>query len=221
MRLVNSFSFIAAAAVVLLSGSALALSTTHSFSNFSFLGSGGNVVGNTIDGLAIGDTFEVAIALANTVSDGILSVFTHLTYDNSVINIVNGFADDLGPPPEAGFPQSTFVTVLGAPEDAVGQPAGTSIGLALGVLTPFLGDRYYGSRINTIGAIAIFQVVGLGTTNINHVETGYTVLEDRANGTNQALTFSAPLLIVVPEPGIALLMGLGFGGLALSGRRRA
>ncbi len=198
MRHLIGVSFITAAAVVLMSGSAFALSTKHSFVNLTGLGPDGNIVGNTIDTLAIGDRFEVLIELDNTSFDRIRAIFTHLTYDNSAINIVDGFTN-VGSIVEPGF-NCNILTFLGALEDALGEPAGTAIGIALGVSNPTASDGFFSSFVSDALVLAIFEVVGLGTTSIDHVDTGYTVFRDRASGADGVLEFSAPLLVVVPEP---------------------
>lgn len=212
MRHFISSSFITAAAVVLMAGSASATSMSLSLTNITGLSSG------DINALEVGDSFEVAITLDNSSGDDMFSVFTFLNYDSSVIDITAGFADGSSFPTEPGFGTGNSLVVLGAPEQAAGQPAGVAVGLALGVSNPTTGDGLYSATNSGIVAIAIFTVVGLGDASVAHVDTGNT---DIRTGTTD---FGSPLSIQtvpVPEPGTALLMGLGLGGLAFSGRRRA
>ncbi len=196
MRHLTSLSSIAVAVILLLAGSAFALEAEHSFTGGAItgLGTDGDILGNTIDGLVIGDTFEVAIALDNTAGDDISTVFTHLAYDNTVINIVNGFVSLVDFPGEGGFTGNNLIP-LGPPEDAVGQPAGTAISIAFGVSNPATGNGVYSAPNSGVVAIAIFQVVGNGATDIDHIDTGNTIF----NGFFQSPTFSAPLLIVVSD----------------------
>lgn len=210
------------ALIALAAGSAQAVSSTHSFSDLLGLGlpAGAVQVGNDLSELEVGDTFEVSIFLDNNPADTFLSIFTYLQYDPSVLSIAQGFADLTAFPTEAGFGTGNALVALSAPAPAAGQPAGTAIGIALGVSNPATGDGLYSRAAEGVIAIAVFQVIGAGSTAISHVVAGGT---DIRTGTGE-VAFSAPLTVsttVIPEPGTALLMGLGLAGLASAGRRNA
>ena len=86
--------------------------------------------------------------------------------------------------------------------------------------TGFLDEGIDGPQ-DTPDARATFQAVGLGTT-ILEAGTGdqwdVVVLppDEGTQPAEQSITFA---IQVVPEPGTALLQGLGFAGLAISRRR--
>lgn len=204
-------------ALVLLVGSAQAISTTHDFSNLVGVGipAGATQVGNELSGLQVGDRFEVGLEVDNLSGDTFLSIFTQLVVDPNVLVIAEGFIDNTALPPEAGFTGNSLV-ILGEPEQAAGQPDGVNIGVAIGVSNPATGDGLYSAANAGTVAIAVFEVVGEGSTTIEHVEAGGT---DIRTG---ALQFSDALTVTVPEPAVfgssvAALVSLGF---VVSFRRR-
>jgi hypothetical protein len=196
--MIISRPIIAGLAVFLAATSAhAAVSSTHRFSE-AFAPNPGVLTGNTLSGLAVGDLFGVEIDLTTVSGDGFVSIFTYLTYDPAALQLVDGFTDASGIGPDLGtVPTRNQVAILGAPAPAAGQPAGTGIGLALGVSNPTTGNGQYNGVLNgAVIAFAQFKVLSTsGSSQINHVETGFSDI--RAGG---PLAFSGPLTVTVPEP---------------------
>ena len=67
----------------------------------------------------------------------------------------------------------------------------------------------------------IFDVIGTGTTVLTYgLRTGDAITSSTTyNPLTGALTFGSVTINVIPEPGTALLMGLGLMGLGVAGRR--
>ena len=72
-----------------------------------------------------------------------------------------------------------------------------------------------------VHARLVFQVVGIGQTGINigpdNINGGVVIGTGEILGTDIGSTLN---VTVVPEPGTALLMGLGLAGLGIAGRRK-
>lgn len=70
----------------------------------------------------------------------------------------------------------------------------------------------------------VFRIASLGTTTINIGTNANPTLGNvvvlTGGATEQAVNANIVLATVVPEPGTALLMGLGLAGLATAGRRK-
>lgn len=192
-----SSSLALVAVAFLATTSAHAISSTHDFSELVVpIPSGAVLAGTNLSGLEVGDQFEVSIDLDNTSADTFLAIFSHLKYDPAVIEIANGFADLSAFPTEPGFGTGNSLVALSAPAPAAGQPAGTAIGIAIGVSNPATGDGLYSSANSGVVAIAVFEVVGEGSSTIVHQVAGGT---DIRTGT-MSVDFSGPLTITVPEP---------------------
>ena len=207
------YSFVAfaiAAMVVAGAGSAQATSLSLSFSNLSGTADG-TVNGNEVSDLAVGDQVEITINVDNTSGNPIQALFTFLNTTPGILELNQAVA--LPVPPEVGFSTDILTPLAGFGEQNVIGPAGQLLGLAHQVLPDGVADDAYSNAVS-FGAVAIvFNVVGLGVTDIVHVDDASVV-------GGSGLSFDGgPLTVVVPEPGTALLMGLGLAGLAAAGRR--
>lgn len=211
-------TLIAAALVVLGAGSAQATSASLSFENLLGIGIPATATqsGNTVSGLVVGDLIEVGITVDNTAGDAVQALFTFLQADPGVLAIRGDLS--VGAPI---LDQGTFgpgpLSVIGTPEPAFGQPAGTHIGLAHG--TTGLPTTAPGPDL---AAIAVFEVVGVGPAggyDITHILTGNSIINQDTGGSALEIVGGPLTVNVVPEPGTALLMGLGLLGLGAAGRR--
>ncbi len=195
--MIVSRPLVAALAVFLAATSAHAVASVHRFSE-AFAPNPGVLSGNTLSGLAVGDLFGVEIDVTTISGDGFVSLFTYLTYDPAALELVDGFTDASGIVPDLGtIPTRNQLAILGAPAPAVGQPAGTGIGLALGVSNPTTGNGQYNGVLNgAVIAFAQFRVLSTsGSSTISQTETGFSDIP--AGG---PIAFSGPLTVTVPEP---------------------
>jgi len=172
--------------------------------------------GNTVSGLVVGDLIEVVITVDNTAGDAVQSLFTFLQVDPNVLAIRDDLSVSVPILQESGFGANGPLSVIGTPEPAFGQPAGTVIGLAHGTT----GDPTAATLVEP-AAVAVFEVVGIGSTDIAHILTGNSIINQDLGGEPLQLSGGPLTATVVPEPGTALLMGLGLIGLAAAGRREA
>jgi hypothetical protein len=198
MRLLTSI--VLALAIALTAGAASANSLALSVSNAG----GGVLTGNTVDFGAGGGTVQYQITLTTTQT--ITGVGVSAAYDSSASAV-----GSQNPNIFVFTPPSTFTSLgqLGPGPVAVGP--GT------------LSSWNYG----TVGAPLPVGVFNLGTLTVTTaVSTGVTVgvltvNDDYTDAAFQSIALGAgnAQINVVPEPGTALLMGLGIIGLAVAGRR--
>jgi hypothetical protein len=174
--------------------------------------------------LQIGDTFSIQLRLNTEGETGINLLYASTqTSDPSVVSFVSGVspAAILVTFTTSGVPVSVARNAQpqdGVPGDAAGRVRAASFG------SP---DPSGGSSANQLLSTLTFVATGAGTTSIAPlVETMTAANNDRVdvNGVNvTASVTTGPGLevTVVPEPGTALLMGLGLAGLGVAGRRKA
>jgi hypothetical protein len=184
------------------------------------LETGGNILGGNSAGVvvdagtrtitaAVGDFIEISLTVSNPGADSVESLFTFVNVDLGVVNTANAAA---APILAEGFGGSTLGTLAGYGDQAVGQAPGTLVGLAHGSTSGT--SEAAGPDLATV---IRFQVVGTGTFQLSQSLSGNSVI----NGGADAPDLGPGYLVVVPEPGTALLMGLGLAGLAAAGRREA
>lgn len=205
MRLFNSF--LVALTALLAAGSASALvSVSHT--------------ATTATSIAVGETVTIQVRVSWDGSGQLLGVFSSTAAaDSSVLageSAVNGanlyrgslfaFTD-----PDTGDATSLGRFGQGQLRQAV-DPVGVVRSIQYGSLSPILPG---GAAANVLVTTITFRAVGAGVTTIG------TFLAPADTGA-QGDTFDGGASIqvtVVPEPGTALLMGLGLAGLGLAGRR--
>jgi hypothetical protein len=201
--------------------------TTASAVEFSVVGA------NSID-LAVGESVEISINVDNASATGVNGLGASVwDYDEAVAGFTSGVAS-----------RSFFVQFCGAPNNCFGgvdQAANaffdrlalreSSIGTSgnrvtivnAAALSPSSAtgalDQGWDGTTGTPDIVVVFTATGLGSTTLQ-IGTGYTgdgvVLGDGSLIQADGATFT---INVIPEPGTALLMGLGLAGLAVAGRR--
>jgi len=204
MRLFNSF--LVALTALLAAGSAAATVTVNN--------------STTATTLNVGDTFTVAVRLTYDGEAGLQGVFSSTQWDASVLQLQSHTA----------FPSSILAFVDPDTADVIpglsrlggdnqpGDPAGILRTVQYG------GVSAVDTRAATTGSGRListltFKVIGgAGQTSIASIiaagDSGATG-NQFVNGTSASVTINA-----IPEPGTALLMGLGLAGLGFAGRRR-
>lgn len=199
-------------------GTAQATTGTLSFDNLVGIGTpdGSTLDGNTLSNVEVGDLIEVVITVDNTAGDAVQALFTFLQVDPDVLAIRDDLSTSVPILAEGGFTGNGPLSVIGTPEPAFGQPAGTHIGLAHGTT----GDPTQAALIEP-ATIAVFEVVGVGSTDIAHILTGNDII-NQAEGGEDLEIVGGPLTVVVPEPGsfLASLASLGIVGTIVFVRRR-
>lgn len=160
-----------------------------------------------------GDTFSIQLRMDTEGESQITSVFVSVSSDASVFAFTGGTS-----PGQILFNTSTFEGIARVSQPFVlsTDPAGNIRAASFAALSPSNV-----SATNQLLATLNFDVLDPGTTVISvFIATGDDVT---VNGVSMIgdLTFVESVEItVIPEPGTALLMGLGLAGLAAAGRRR-
>jgi hypothetical protein len=210
MRLFKSI-FVTAVVTMMVASSAQALVTANASS--------------AADGTtqSVGFTFDVDISVTWDGAGSLTGIFTSHTWDSSQLALIG--AD----------------STLGAPGMFETRPnimAGTSFAPVMGrfgtIATGVAGDDLSASartvQYGTVAAIAAsragtdlvvrltFQIIGAGD-GVAEITNANLIGDSGANGDAYAL--GTGVAVAIPEPGTALLMGLGLLGLAGAGRRNA
>jgi len=209
MRLFKSF--LVALTVVFTAGSAAALVTvTHT------------AVGSTTD-LAIGSAVTIRVTASWDGEAGLFSLFSSTASGDA--SVLVGESAVSGANPSPSFRGSLFAFTDGDTGDSTslgrfGQGqlrqavdgANVIRSVQYGSLVPILPG---GAAQNQLVATLTFRAVGAGTTTIGY----FLALGDTGAQGNGTVVGAPVTVTVIPEPGTALLMGLGLAGLGLAGRR--
>lgn len=173
--------------------------------------------------LAIGDEIKIEVRAAWNGAGALQGIFSSTGFDASVLELVSacqsgtsctnafrgslfaGMDPDSNPTSLARFGQN----LLQQP----GDPAGLIRTVQYGSLTPIDPS---GANANLLVTVLTFRAVGAGSTNVGYV----LGLGDTGAQGDATAVGSSVAVTVVPEPGVAMLMGLGLAGLSLAGRRR-
>lgn len=200
-------STLAAISMVLIAGSASALvSVSHS---------------SAADGTTLlpGDTFTVDVAVSWDGAGTLSGVFSSTGFDDSVVQFVSADWFGLGETASSVFdvfPPPVFLPGLGrlGGISFAGDPASLVRTVQYGIAPPGSANAL-GAAANVLITTLTFEAVGGGSTTIGTV---FGTADVGAAG--DAFDGGADVVVnVVPEPGTALLMGLGLAGLAAAGRR--
>jgi hypothetical protein len=170
--------------------------------------------------LNVGDTFSIQYRLNTEGETHITSIFTSVFADPAIFSYVSGTSPGfilLDPTYGELLSRATQPVPVTNPADpapvggvhagnfATTNPAGSGVASAAQLL-----------------ATLVFQAIAPGTTVIGaQPVSGDDLTVSQASVIGEVTwTDSAPIT-VIPEPGTALLMGLGLAGLGLAGRRNA
>ena len=208
MRTRNSIILSTLLAIGLGAGSAAATDANLQFTDLAMQTSPGVVITGNSATASLGDVFEISIFVDNANADAVVDLFTFVNVTPGAFTRLNGVGL---PILDEGVFGQVLTPLSGFGNQAVGQAPGTLVGLAHGVVGT--GDST--AARNEQATVLIFQVTGTGVFEITQSESGNSTI----NGVDQGPSFGPSLTVVVPEPGTALLMGLGLAGLAAAGRR--
>lgn len=176
----------------------------------------------TLD-LTPGDVIALSVTVTNAAADSIQAIFASLVTDSTQMSFLGGaFTDILTEATCVGFLCSPATLAAGIPSP-VSKPNDPD---TLGT-----GDAEWiqaVAHVNVTGAAGVgpdsavllaYSYTGVGGSDFVSIAAALT-LGDAVAGAGGTATFSGSV-INVPEPGTALLMGLGLFGLGAAGRRKS
>jgi hypothetical protein len=170
--------------------------------------------------LNIGDTFTIQFRMDTEGETQITSVFASVITDENVLAFVSGTS-----PGTILFNFSTYVGLAKASDPVNGVPGDDAgrVRAASFVTANPAGSGVSGPPAGTLLATLTFQAVGAGVTDVSPLlvlgDDEMTIAQISVTGS--VTTTPGATITVVPEPGTALLMGLGLAGLGIAGRRNA
>lgn len=175
-------------------------------------------VGNTT--LNIGDTIAITVRLVWDGQGALQGVFTSTGYDASVLEFVSATAAPASvlsftdPDPDIGLiPGMNRLLAPGILNGAL-----RTVQYAVGAADAFVDPRAANAPTGRLITTLTFRALGAGSTSVaSIIATGDAISGDTFGGGTSVNVTVNP----IPEPGTALLMGLGLAGLGLAGRRRA
>lgn len=183
--------------------------------------------------LVIGDTVDVDVFMDNPLNESYLGVGTALIYDPTVYALTG-----VTPRTQIELSPGVFATPVLAAASAFGlsfldnviDPNEQSAGVVLMINALSTAPTNGTGSLDIPGtftetrphASVQLTVIGVGDGTIaTGFGQGQTLLDGTGAEVPGQAIFDSETLTIVPEPGTALLMGLGLAGLGAAGRRRA
>jgi len=210
MRLFKSI-FVTAVVTMMVASSAQALVTANASS--------------AADGTtqSVGFTFDVDINVTWDGAGSLTGIFTSHTWDSSQLSLI-GADSTLGAPgmfetrPNI-MAGTSFAPVMGRFGTIAAGVAGDDLSASARTVQYGVVSAIAASRAGTDLVVRLtFQIIGAGD-GVAEITNANLIGDSGANGDTYAL--GSQVAVAIPEPGTALLMGLGLLGLAGAGRRNA
>jgi hypothetical protein len=159
----------------------------------------------------VGDTITIGNLVDNTGADAIVSLFTTMTFDQSVMDLTGGGSGAILE--DSGFP-APILGVVSQPEQKFGEPAGDFIALAHASTTgatsaigPDVASQLIFTVTGSTGSSNLVQFTGAGDESIINGIVNVP-------GDDPGLAFSDAILVTVPEPSTVLMSFASLGCLA-------
>jgi hypothetical protein len=167
--------------------------------------------------IAIGETFTIQMRIDTEGATDTTSIFLSTFADPAVIDFVSGVSPGVA---LADFSTGEVLARASQPTLDPGDPPGFVRAASFVTATP-TGTGV--SNANQLLATLTFIGVDAGSTTIDAIYSASdTITASQVPVPSGSVGLGSSLVItVVPEPGTALLMGLGLAGLGLAGRRNA
>ena len=207
------FTSLIATAAILFSASTAFASATWSVS--------ATASGGDLNAMAVGDTLTLDIKLETSASLELIAIAGSVNnYDASVVSVDTGASTVAS---QLLF--EIIIPTVGSFNGITNLESGVS---DTSVQGPGQEDTFL-SVLGTAGAGGdgtaeaaqfqiVYNVIGAGTTTLR-VGTFANYADAFSGASDNTVTNTGVTITVVPEPGTALLMGLGLAGLAAAGRR--
>ena len=175
-------------------------------------------VNNTTAGLtslAPGDLIAVDVRLVWDGQGALQGVFTSTGYDTSVLEFVSATS---APASILGFFDAETGDVIPGMnrllQPSIINDALRTVQYAVGAADAFVDPRAANAPAGRLITTLTFRAIGAGMTDLSAI----IALGDAISG-DEFVSGTSVSVTVIPEPGTALLMGLGLAGLGLAGRR--
>lgn len=173
--------------------------------------------GDQTEGILVGDTFSVNIDIDYTDDQSppdLTGIFVSASWDPTVIQLDSAESPGffiLGPGARG------FLSKLSDPFNAAGDPEGTIRAVSYGASPGQFANAGVAPATTTL----VFTAIGLGDTSVDVLfQQGDEITSGAGSSTDPGFLGAGVAVSVIPEPGTALLMGLGLAGLAGAGRRQ-
>ena len=178
--------------------------------------------GNAAATLAAGQAILVNVNVDNTLGEAIETIGASITFQGNLTQFVGGIIPG-SILQEAGFGGASLSNIgSGAIKGNTPNPQGAAGDVWLQALAYGAAGGVNGTGTQTADIQLLFIVTGAAGSDQVDIVIGFTTGDviTAPGGAAVPTTFSGAV-VNVPEPGTALLMGLGLAGLAGAGRRKS